>query len=246
MEELRRILMSHPLIEKIGTKYSDEPFVDLNGYDPEISVDPALAGRTPFFSFVRLSVAEKLFLAKQFLPKDIRFLVKEGYRPLHIQEQAFERSLQRVKQHNSNQGMDFLVAESSKYVAPPQVAPHPTGGAIDVTLMGADGKELDLGTDFDALPHEVDYATFFDAANISEEARYNRYILRDALQAVGFTNYFTEWWHWSYGDRYWAVMNGHPEALYNPVSEEELQGLVKVKLIEQKSHQPIYMGQNQG
>jgi hypothetical protein len=25
-----------------------------------------------------------------------------------------------------------------------------------------------------------------------------------------------EWWHWSYGDRYWAVVTGAPAALYAP------------------------------
>ena len=30
-------------------------------------------------------------------------------------------------------------------------------------------------------------------------------------------NYVTEWWHWSYGDRYWALMTGADAALYGPV-----------------------------
>jgi len=29
-------------------------------------------------------------------------------------------------------------------------------------------------------------------------------------------NYPTEWWHWSYGDRYWAFVTGAPHALYGP------------------------------
>jgi D-alanyl-D-alanine dipeptidase len=28
-------------------------------------------------------------------------------------------------------------------------------------------------------------------------------------------NYPTEWWHWSYGDRYWALMTGAPAARYD-------------------------------
>ncbi|MDE8563712.1 M15 family metallopeptidase [Anoxybacillus rupiensis] len=65
---------------------------------------------------------------------------------------------------------------------------------------------MDLGTPYDAIPQETDNATFFDAANISEEARKNRQNLAHALQSVRFVNDFTEWWHWLYGDRYWAVM----------------------------------------
>lgn len=52
------------------------------------------------------------------------------------------------------------MAEASKYVAPPDVAPHPTGGAVDLTLIDANGIELDLGTPYDAIPQETDNATF--------------------------------------------------------------------------------------
>jgi D-alanyl-D-alanine dipeptidase len=40
--------------------------------------------------------------------------------------------------------------------------------------------------------------------------------LAAALSAAGFVNYPTEWWHWSYGDRYWAMVTGEPAALYAP------------------------------
>ena len=37
------------------------------------------------------------------------------------------------------------------------------------------------------------------------------------LGVVGLVNYPTEWWHWSYGDRYWALISGADAALYGPV-----------------------------
>lgn len=52
-------------------------------------------------------------------------------------------------------------------------------------------------------------------------------ILVQSLQSVGFVNYFTEWCHWSYGDKYWAVVTGSNQAIYNPVSEQELSDLLK-------------------
>jgi D-alanyl-D-alanine dipeptidase len=50
------------------------------------------------------------------------------------------------------------------------------------------------------------------------EARHNREILCDALTRAGFVNYPTEWWHWSYGDRYWAFVTGAPVAPYGHMS----------------------------
>lgn len=227
MKESKKVLMSDPSVLTIIAMPSQEPFIDLVNFDPDIVVDQSLANRSQYFSFVRLSLAKKLSLAKNFLPKDIRFLIKEGYRSLDIQEKAFKRSLQRVKENSPYQDLDYLIAEASKYVAPPNVAPHPTGGAVDLTLIDSNGIELDLGTPFDAIPHETDNATFFDATNISVEAIQNRQILAHALQSVGFVNYYTEWWHWSYGDKYWAVMNDVNEALYNHVTDEDLLDLLQ-------------------
>jgi zinc D-Ala-D-Ala dipeptidase len=227
MNALRKVLMSDPLVSLINVHPSQEPFVDLVDFDPDILVDQSLSIRSRYFSCVRLSVAKKLSSAKKYLPIGIRFLIKEGYRPLHIQQRAFERALQRVKENSSNQDLDYFMAEASKYVAPPNVAPHPTGGAVDLTLIDSNGIELDLGTPYDAIPQETDNATFFDATNISVQAMHNRQILAHALQSVGFVNYFTEWWHWSYGDRYWAVMTNADQALYHPVSEQELLNLLQ-------------------
>jgi D-alanyl-D-alanine dipeptidase len=59
-------------------------------------------------------------------------------------------------------------------------------------------------------------ACYFAATNISREARTNRALLAEVLTAAGLVNYPTEWWHWSYGDRYWAYAEDHPAALYGP------------------------------
>lgn len=42
----------------------------------------------------------------------------------------------------------------------------------------------------------------------------------DAMTTVGFVNYPTEWWHWSYGDKYWAFMKSEPHAIYKSVEIE--------------------------
>ena len=41
----------------------------------------------------------------------------------------------------------------------------------------------------------------------------NRRLLYTAMTAVGFTNYPEEWWHYDYGDLFWAAMTGK-DALY--------------------------------
>ncbi|MFI7067383.1 M15 family metallopeptidase [Kribbella sp. NPDC050124] len=104
---------------------------------------------------------------------------------------------------------------ASRFVSPVEVAPHVAGAAVDLTLIGAHGP-LDLGTPIDATPEQSSGACFFDAANISREARTNRMLLADVLTAAGLVNYPTEWWHWSFGDRYWAYVEDRPNAIYGP------------------------------
>ena len=59
---------------------------------------------------------------------------------------------------------------ASRFVSPVEVAPHVAGAAVDLTLIGENGP-FDLGTPIDATPEQSNGACFFDAANISREAR---------------------------------------------------------------------------
>jgi zinc D-Ala-D-Ala dipeptidase len=49
---------------------------------------------------------------------------------------------------------------------------------------------------------------------VASAARRHRDILACAMSAAGLVNYPAEWWHWSYGDRYWAFQSGNGAALY--------------------------------
>ena len=69
----------------------------------------------------------------------------------------------------------------------------------------------------DATPKESQGACYFDAPNISPDARRSRTVLARALIAAGLVNYPTEWWHWSYGDRYWAWASGRTHAIFGPM-----------------------------
>lgn len=75
-----------------------------------------------------------------------------------------------------------------------------------------------MGTEYNAAPWETENATFLEAKNIPFRAKALRAILRGAMEGAGFVNYPPEWWHWSYGDRYWAVVAGEDCAVYGPVS----------------------------
>jgi len=201
------VLLSDDRITSIPALESGEPLVDL--FTRGIS--------TPDRQFARESVADRLAMADAFLPAGVRLHVVEGLRPIEAQQSIYDdyrAELERLHPGISDRDVHVLV---SRFVSPVEVAPHVAGAAVDLTLIGAHGP-LDLGTPIDATPEQSNGACFFDAANIGREARTNRSLLADVLTAAGLVNYPTEWWHWSFGDRYWAYLEDRPHAIYGPAS----------------------------
>ncbi|MFF3442637.1 M15 family metallopeptidase [Streptosporangium sp. NPDC002721] len=207
------VLLSDLRIAEVPVKECDEPLVDLRTMEA-FRVDQRLADPEGAFAHVRLSVADRLVAAQTMLPRSLRLLVVEGFRPAALQYRYFTES---VAAHlTAHPGWDDRRAyvEASRYVSPPEVAPHVTGGAVDLTLCTVSGVELPMGTQVNATPPENDEACYTAFPEISPEARRNRDILGAALRSGGFVNYPTEWWHWSYGDRYWAFATGARFARY--------------------------------
>lgn len=70
---------------------------------------------------------------------------------------------------------------------------HSRGSALDLTLVDAQGTELDMGTIFDFF-HEKSHT---NSQLITEGQRKNRALLKGLMEKHGFKNYDQEWWHYS-------------------------------------------------
>jgi D-alanyl-D-alanine dipeptidase len=106
-------------------------------------------------------------------------------------------------------------AIQASLATPLDVAPHVTGAAIDVTLTDVWGSELDLGTPIDPMAEEYG----LDPTPVVDEARERRQLLARVLTDVGLVNYPGAWWHWSYGDRYWALLTGAASAPFGAIRD---------------------------
>lgn len=71
-------------------------------------------------------------------------------------------------------------------------SPHSRGVAIDLTLLDANGEELDMGTPFDDFTAK----SFHSSLDVSAEAQKNRRILLGIMTAAGWDWYDNEWWHY--------------------------------------------------
>ncbi|MEV0405195.1 M15 family metallopeptidase [Actinoallomurus sp. NPDC050550] len=208
------ILMSDARVAAVPVRECGESLVDVRRAPSLLTaVRPE---DEPAAYFVREGVLERLVKAQASLPGGVRLLLVEGYRPLSLQRRYFEGYADQLRTENPGWPDERVVTAASRFVSPPEIAPHSAGAAVDLTLADADGRELDLGTPIDASPEESVGACYTAAGNIGDEARGNREILAEVLTAAGLVNYPTEWWHWSYGDRYWALAGGTAAALYGP------------------------------
>ena len=181
---------------------SDERLVVVTSYDPAILESTPRAGL-----MVRDTVARMLAAA--------RLKVADGHRPARIQERYFAEAWEMMRARHPALSDDQLREAVHALSAVPEVAGHPTGGAVDVTAAGPDGADLDMGAalaDFDDLSRVPTYAP-----GLSAEQERNRALLHDAMVTAGFAPFYGEWWHFSYGDREWAAFYERPSALYGPL-----------------------------
>jgi D-alanyl-D-alanine dipeptidase len=209
------VLISDPRVSAIPVRECGEPLADVRG---RLRLDTRLADAEGAYAHLRSGLLDRLERAQGLLPDGFHLLIVEGYRPVDTQRRIFDeyRTELQLTFPEMTPGESFVAA--SRYVSPVEVAPHTAGAAVDLTLCAPDGTEHDMGTQVNDNPEESGGACYTAAANISAEARAHRKILSAALEPVGLVNYPTEWWHWSYGDRYWALSTGSSAALYGPTA----------------------------
>lgn len=121
---------------------------------------------------------------------DHHLLVLDALRPQRVQQQLWD----------ALQGTELL-----GYIAEPSRGSiHSFGMALDITIVGPDGQELDMGTGFDDLSersHPALELVLLEKGEITKEQVEHRRLLRDAMFQAGFFGINSEWWHFDCGDR---------------------------------------------
>lgn len=105
----------------------------------------------------------------------LRFLVFDGFRPTEAQWVLW----------NHTPDPDFLAD-------PRRGSPHSRGVAVDLTLIGADGRPLEMGTGFDDFTPRAHHGN----PDIPATAQANRHLLLGLMTAAGWDFYRNEWWHY--------------------------------------------------
>ncbi|MFJ4467271.1 M15 family metallopeptidase [Streptomyces sp. NPDC089424] len=207
--------MSDPRVAAIPVQDCGEELSDIRASGVFL-VDDRKRDPEGHYALLRHSLIERLQQAQQLLPSGLRLLIIEGYRPPELQRAYFEKYVTELRRNNPGWTDGRVHEAASRYVSPPEIAPHSAGAAVDLTLATADGQEVDMGTRVNASPEESGGACYTEADSISPTARAHRETLCRVMSSAGFCNYRTEWWHFSFGDRYWALHVDRPTAIYGP------------------------------
>ncbi|MGR9071680.1 MAG: M15 family metallopeptidase [Gammaproteobacteria bacterium] len=207
---------------------------------PHRSLNAPYGRHSPFC--VREGVLKRLVRAASLLSLErpgCNLLIYDAYRPLAVQDfmvkyeftkLALSRRIDpaRADDETRKRLLDEVLTIWSKPdpdpAAPP---PHSTGAAIDLTIVDASGNRLDMGGDIDEIGAVSLPRHFADAAPGTPEAGFhaNRDLLNRVMAEAGFRRLPHEWWHFSFGDQVWALLerldnpDRPPTALYGRVED---------------------------
>ncbi|NRB51022.1 MAG: M15 family metallopeptidase [Saprospiraceae bacterium] len=172
--------------------YDTLEWTDLHYLDESIVLDMRYATDSNFVEetmydcgrcFLRPEVAQKIVKAHKALQeKGLGLKMFDCYRPRPIQWKLWKK------------------IPDARYVSDPRKGSmHNRGAAVDLTIVDAEGKQLDMGTTFDFFGPRA-WSTYQE---LPDSVLANRRLLRSVLEAEGFAGIRTEWWHFSYsGKRY--------------------------------------------
>ncbi len=128
--------------------------------------------------YLRKSTAKALVKAnEEFKSLGYRIKLFDCYRPLSVQKKMWK------------------ILPGTHYVAnPAKGSKHNRGAAVDLTLVDAQGKELDMGTPFDFFGKKAHHTY----TTLPKKVLENRKLLKGVLNKYNFKSIFSEWWHYEY------------------------------------------------
>lgn len=173
--------------QKSDATTADSTFVNLKDYSDDFVYDMKYATDDNFLKakvydceecYLRLKTVNALKAANASFQKlGYQIKIFDCYRPLSIQKRM------------------WAIVPNPKYVAnPAKGSIHNRGGAVDLTLVDANGVAVDFGTEFDFFGTEASHSF----KKLSRKIRNSRKFLRRIMEENGFKALESEWWHYDF------------------------------------------------
>lgn len=173
-------------------KFLPSDLVELTKLDPAIKLDIRYATTNNLFSTVfytearafmqRPAVEAVVRINRKLRAKGYGLLVHDAYRPWFVTKVFWDATPDDKK---------IFVADPSKG------SRHNRGAAVDLTLYDLKtGKPAEMVSTYDETTDRA-YPNYPGGTSLQ---RWHRQLLRDSMEAEGFTVYEAEWWHFDYKD----------------------------------------------
>lgn len=178
--------------QRLPPEPEDDDFAPVEEYIPGIYVDLKYATTDNFTGqkiygfedgYLRYGTVKKLMKVQAELESmGMGLKIWDGFRPVSAQFKLWE------------------VCPDPTYVANPETgySSHSRGNTVDLTLVDANGHEIEMPTGFDDFSALADR----DYSDCPEAAAQNAQLLQEIMEKHGFKGYFGEWWHFSDQDSY--------------------------------------------
>jgi len=175
-----------PITRKELPPMKKTDFVNLQQYIPSLVVeltyytDQNFTGQKLYdcpTAYLRKGTADKLKkVTDEASIKGYRLKIWDAYRPPEVQHKMWK------------------IFPNPNFVANPYTgSAHSRGCAVDLTLVDASGKELEMPSPFDEFSPRADR----DYSDVSTEKKSNSIYLQSIMTRQGFVTNRTEWWHFT-------------------------------------------------
>lgn len=138
-------------------------------------------------------VAAKLAKVAERLPPSLSLQIDSAYRDINIQKIIWKLRTDPRKD-------DYLKTKSIVTDPSIGVSSHTTGGAVDVSLLDRNGKEINLSSPYKKYYDEPQLYS----KKISKRAQKLRLLIYKLMLGEKFAPNPKEYWHFSYGGTSWA------------------------------------------
>lgn len=203
----------------IRIKECGESLADIRKFCPGLVIDlESRMMKKDRTLYLRKAVARKICQAKKYLPKGMTFIIESAWRPQHVQKRIYNDFMRSLSKKHPSWPRKRIVKEVEKYVASYRIGKyssgHMTGGAVDLRLL-KNGRRVSMKSS--KLSYQENSKSF--QPKLPKYIQQNRQIMAEALKKAGLSNYPKEFWHWSYGDIWWARRNKKRVAIYGVIAE---------------------------
>lgn len=201
----------------IKIKECSEPLVDIKKLCPGLVIAPRIKKEKR--ALLRKTVVKMVCRAKKYLPKGMTFIVESAWRPQYTQKEIYRDFVEHLSKKHPSWPKPKIIKEVETYVAPPEgkyASGHLTGGAVDLRLW-KNGRKIPMNSS--KLSYQENAKSH--QPKLPAHLQRNRQIMFGALRKAGLSNYPKEYWHWSYGDIWWAKRNKKKTAIYGVVKNND-------------------------